>query len=344
MEGSSVRAVGGGGLVRSRYLALLCVAAVAVCGCTQAASWASSQAGSSASPTEPATSATEPTTSPTEPALVPERVLALGGPAGGPYSLWLWDAENGWDEMGEAGTATALGRDGQVLLLAGRDGVEVKALDDVVGPVGDGAQEWHLPPLGLQVGSVSRSPLGRLAVVTVDDSGTTYLVEDDSGQPQPLTPAPEQPFSPVVGWLEGEQLLVLTVDSQLVPHLAVVDPASATEKMLTSVTGARVFCVSPDYGTVAVATEDAVYVAAAPVWLADKPLGRGFDIPAGHVVWGLALDTGGSRLAMLVGRVEADGGVSDVHDVIYRKTASGWTKVADAEVPFERGPGQVWLD
>jgi hypothetical protein len=114
--------------------------------------------------------------------------------------------------------------------------------------------------------------------------------------------------------------------------------------MLTNVTGARMFCVSPDYGTVAVATEDAVYVAAAPVWLADRPLGRGFGIPAGHVVWGLALDTGGSRLAMLIGRVEADGGVSDVHDVIYRKTASGWIKVADAEIPFEQGPGQVWLD
>ena len=275
---------------------------------------------------------------------LPGRLLALGGPAGGPYSLWLWDTGSGWSEMAEAGTASAVGRDGQGLLLAGRDGVEVRTLGNPAAPGGDGAQEWHLQPLGAQVGSVSRSPLGRLAVVTVGDSGTTYLVEGSSGRPQPLTPAPEQPFSPIVGWLEGEQLLVLTVDAQLVPHLAAVDPASGNEKMLMSVTGARTFCVSPDYGTVAVATEDAVYIAAAPVWLADEPLQRALDIPAGHVVWGLALATGGSQLAMLVGHVEGDGRVSEVRDVIYRKTTSGWTEAAESKVPFEQGAAQVWLD
>jgi hypothetical protein len=337
METLSLKAAGRRTHAQGPYLALLCAAAVAACGCTQANSSASIGASSSALPEEPAASSTEP-------APGPDRLLALGGRTGGPYSLWLWDTGSGWDEMADAGTATAIGRDGQDLFLAGQDGVEVTALSEFLAAAGNGTQEWHLQALGAQVGSVSRSPQGRVAVVTVGDSGATYLLEDGSGQPQPLTPAPRQAFSPVVGWIEGEQLLVLTVDAQLVPHLGVVDPASATETMLTSVTGVRVFCVSPDYGTVAVATEDAVYVAAVPVWLADEPLERAFDIPAGHVAWGLALDTSGRRLAMLVGRVEADGSISEVRDVLYSRTASSWTKAAEFGLPFEAAAGQLWLD
>ena len=47
---------------------------------------------------------------------------------------------------------------------------------------------------------------------------------------------------------------------------------------------------------------------------------------------------------MLIGHVEADGAVSEVRDVIYHRTASGWAQVTELEIPFEQSRGQVWLD
>ena len=272
------------------------------------------------------------------------QLLVLGGPAAGPYDLWRYDGQEGWTKVQGGGGATAIGRDASALLLGGPSLIDVRALSTYTQPQPSEEQERHPGGPGNPVASIARSASGRIALVTVDGSDPTYIVESASGTLGRLSPQPRQPFSPLVAWLTSNRILALSVDDRQVSRLAVIDPSTERMSVLESSTGARGFAVSPDGSTIALATEDAIYVAKTADWLSGSPPAVAIDVPDGHVAWNLALSPDAGRVAMLQGNVGADGTVTAVREIAYELTAGTWQRVLEVELPFAAAAGQVWLE
>jgi hypothetical protein len=324
---------------------LLLVAAIGIVGCSQVGRPSDSTASSLLSPRASVESPESSVTDSSTPAgVLRGELLVLGGPAGGPYDLWRFDGQQGWTNAQASSGATAIGRDASSLLLGGPSAIEVRALGTYAQPQPAEERKSPFGAPGTSVASIARSANGRIALVAVSGSEATFVVDSASGALGRLSAQPRQPFSPLVAWLKDDRVLALSVDDRQISRLAVIDPSSARMSLLESPTGARAFAVAPDGATIAVATEDAVYVGQTAAWISGATPAEAIDVPNGDVAWHLALSPDARRLAMLLGEVGDDGTVSSVREVAYELTAGGWQQVLEVELPFAFAAGQVWLD
>jgi hypothetical protein len=186
-------------------------------------------------------------------------------------------------------------------------------------------------------------PGGRTALVTSDEGAFGYAVAGPDGIVTALTPAPEQPFSPLVAWLDTTRLLALSTDAEQVSGLAVVDTAAHRMDVARGLSGVRVFAASSNGKIVAAATENAIYAGPLASFTSATAPTSIVALAEGQVVWALALDTSGARLFMLSGTIAADGSIGDVRELGYAGQGSNWQKVLDSAVPFGRAIGQVHL-
>jgi hypothetical protein len=163
------------------------------------------------------------------------------------------------------------------------------------------------------------------------------------GGVEPLQPAPTQSFTPLVAWLDDSRLLVLTTDKEQVSRLAVVDVAARTIEPSTVLAGVRVFAVSQDKRYLSVATETRVYAGPVEAFLGTGQPATVATVDPSAVVWGLALDDAGTRLAILSGTVAADGLVTSVRETGYARGPAAWAKAFDSPAPFGKAMDQVWM-
>ena len=309
---------------------------IAVAGCSLTAR-------SGDAPPSPEPSASAATSAAVGPAGPAPDLLVLADGVQGSVGLWVYDEGTGWTAIAPLAGATALGRDGDDLTLALGGSLEVRKVSSS-GEAGTPLQvSWPAQGSAGSLVAASRSPTGRVAVVRVDANGPTFSVVAADGSVSLLSPAPASAFSPLVAWIDADRLVALSTDAEQISRLAVIDTAGHSLSTLRALGGVRVFAVSPDRGSLAAATESAVYVAPVSDWIGGVAPAKGLTLGSSEVVWDLALDAGGSHLAMLSGTESADGDVTDVHEIGYICTGSSWQKIFDAPVPFMHASGQVWL-
>ena len=196
---------------------------------------------------------------------------------------------------------------------------------------------------GAPVVAVDVSPAGKTAVIASDGSTNHYGVAAADGTVTPVSPAPIEPFTPLVAWLDDNRLMVLSTDKMEVSRLSVVDLAGNQLDASAALAGVHEFAVSGDRASYAAATEKAVYIGATSSVIAGTVPASVVALADGQVVWALALDGTGSEVFMLSGTAAADGTVGNIRELAYARRGSGWIKVIDSAVPFLSASTQVWL-
>jgi hypothetical protein len=196
---------------------------------------------------------------------------------------------------------------------------------------------------GAPVVAVDVSPAGKTAVIASDGSTNHYGVAAADGTVTPVSPAPVEPFTPLLAWLDDNRLMVLSTDKMQVSRLSVVDLAENRLDASSALSGVHEFAVSGDRGSFAASTEKAVYVGATSSVIAGKAPASILTLADGQVVWALALDGSGSEVFMLTGTEAADGTVGNIRELAYARGAPAWTKVIDSAAPFSSATTQVWL-
>ena len=187
------------------------------------------------------------------------------------------------------------------------------------------------------------SDAGRIVLAVAGSEEVTFAMAGSDGTANLLSPQPSSPFGPSVAWLDDTHLAILSTDTKMASRLATIDTAGHSARLLTGLSGVRLFALSPDRKILAAATSSGVYVAPVADWLADKAASKALSVKSDQVVWDLALDGTGTRLAMLAGSVGPDGTVADVHEIGYKLNGRAWTQIFNSSVPFARAAGQVWL-
>jgi hypothetical protein len=270
-------------------------------------------------------------------------LVALIGDAGQGAQLWELSAASAWKSSGSVPGITAIGRYGNGVVLAG--GARLQLLPEgVLASATDRPLTWPSAGTPGPIAAVDASPNGTLAVVGATDTELQYGLVASDGTVTRLDSAPPESFTPLVGWIDADRVLVLAFGSDMESRLAVLDVRTAALTQLNAQLGIRVFAVSPGLDSVATATEEGIYVGSRSDWLAGKEPVRVATLGPAEVAWGLALDRSGAHLAYFVGNVAPDGQVSGTREVIWSRTGSGWSKTHDAAVPFGQPVGQVWVD
>jgi hypothetical protein len=268
-------------------------------------------------------------------------LLVLGTDATGGRGLWRLASPGMWSLLLSEPTATAVARLGDAVALAG---------PGYVREIAAGAYPrttflpLSLPAAGSDdnITALDRSPSGTLAIVTMGQRGSAYLLAGADGVVQRLNPAPVQPFAPDVAWLDDARLLVLSTDPAQASRLVEVNLEAASFSRSSTVAGVRDFAVSGDCATIAVATAGEILVGAVDDFLGS---GQPFSVAAvsdGSVAWALALDWSGGRLALLEAAVTADGTATDSHVLIFVRAGASWTLQFDAPMPLTVISGEIW--
>ncbi|MGD0861763.1 MAG: hypothetical protein ABSA21_03260 [Candidatus Limnocylindrales bacterium] len=271
------------------------------------------------------------------------RLLVLADGVENGVGLWTY-VSGAWTAQWPLPGATALARDGQSLTLAVDGSLDSRSVAVPQASVASLGVSWRpTPPSGPIVG-LDRSDSGATAVVVSESSSLTFAVVAADGTASLLSPPPDSPFGPSVAWLDSDRLVAISADARQIPRLAVIDTAGHKIALVSGLGGVRVFTLSPDRGTLAAATESAVYVARVGDWLADEQPEAAVTLRSSQVVWDLALSADGSRLAMLSGAEDAAGTVGDIHEIVYVYGDSAWDRAVDSPVPFSLTLGQVWLN
>jgi hypothetical protein len=271
------------------------------------------------------------------------RLLVLADGVEGGVGLWTCTGGD-WAATEPISGATALARDGQALTFAIGGSLASRAVSSP-GVAGTAlSPKWVKEPLIGSIVGLDRSDSGATAIVVSASDSLTFAVVAKDGTASELSPAPSSPFGPSVAWLDSDRLALISVDAEQIPRLAVVDSVKQTIELLSGLGGVRVFALSPDRQTLAAATESAVYVASAGDWLANKVPAPIANLKPSQVVWDPALSADGSLLAILSGTEDADGIVTEIHEIGYVRDGSSWAVAFDSAAPFGRALGQVWLD
>jgi hypothetical protein len=271
------------------------------------------------------------------------RLIVLGDGVGGGLGLWSFEAPNRWKVVAALPAATGIARFGDSLAISGRASVELRSARTPAAAGTAIPMKWQGPGPTAKIATLDRSPNGTIAIATTDGESQGYWLVAPDGALQPLQPAPTQPFTPLVAWLDDTRLLVLTTDKEQVSRLAVVDVAAGTIEPSPVLAGVRVFGVSQDRRYLSVATQTHVYVGPVEAFLGIGQPAAVAAVDPSAVVWGLALDDAGARLAMLSGTVSADGLVTSVREIGYAKGPAAWAKEFDSPAPFGKAIGQVWM-
>ena len=271
------------------------------------------------------------------------RLIVLADGIAGGLGLWALDPGSQWTALASTPDAAALGRTADGVAIAAGHQIDARSRSGLSASGSVTTLKWPGAAPAAPIASLDSSPAGRLAIVTADEQSLDYAVAASDGTVTTLTPAPTQSFTPLVAWLDETHLLVLTTDNQQVSRLAVVDTGAQTMKPATAMGDLRVFALSSDRQTIAVATEAAIYAGPVAAFLGGTPPPPIAALDAAEVVWGLALDSDGSKVFALAGRMAPDGKVGALHEIGYASEDSGWTKVLDSSAPFGRALSQVYM-
>jgi hypothetical protein len=185
--------------------------------------------------------------------------------------------------------------------------------------------------------------LGSTALVAADAQGQTYAVASSDGTVSRLEGAPNWSFTPLVGWIDSDRVLVLTQGVDNTSRLLIVNSSERSTETVGSVTDVRWFALSQDRLTVAVSKEASIYLGHVSALRAGEEPTEIGKLDPHQVAWDLSLDQTGTHLAMLSGTEAADGAVENIHEVGYTLLASGWARTYDAPVPFTKALGQIWF-
>ena len=270
-------------------------------------------------------------------------VIVMADGVQGGIGLWRFQAPDKWTSVGATPGATAVARTTDGLVLVAGKNVELRSSADLTRTAATISLEWPAAASSEPVVAVDRAPGGKLALVTSDGSSADYAVATTSGTVTVLQPSPTQSFTPLIAWLDDTRLLVLSTDKQQVSRLAIIDTAAATMTPINTIGGIVSFAVSADRMTLVAATEGDILVAPVSEWIAGEQPQKIASVDASSVIWGLALDKNGTRLAMLSGTVSADGRVGNIHEIGYAKAGSAWSQSFDAPVPITTAGGQAWV-
>jgi hypothetical protein len=270
-------------------------------------------------------------------------VIVMADGVQGGVGLWRFQAPDKWTAVGATPGATAVARTADGVILVVGKSVELRSSSDLTRVAATISLEWPAAASSDPVVAVDRAPGGKLALVTSDGSSADYAVATTSGTVTVLQPAPTQSFTPLIAWLDDTRLLVLSTDKQQVSRLAVIDTAAATMTPINTIGGIDSFAVSADRMTLVAATEGDIFVAPVSEWIAGAQPKRIASVGASTIIWGLALDKNGARLAMLSGTESADGRVGNIHEVGYAKAGSAWSQSFDTPAPITAAKGQAWV-
>lgn len=343
--------VGKHALLRATFRRMAPIVAAVCVATTGCASTAQSDMNASASPLP---SASE---SASRPSAVPSLTNELSArPTGGAgpqltvlanvatgVGLWTYNSDGTWTAGPSVPGATAISRDGQLLILAGQGSLQVREVSKPQTAAGSLAMKWESAAARGRVACVDRSASGKTVVAVSAVDALTFAVVGPDGFARVLSPSPSSPFGPSVAWLDEDRLVALSADPQMISRLAVVDTANHSVTVLQGLPGIRTFGMAPDRRSLAAATESDVYVASIASWLAERQPKPAVTLEPGHIVWDLAISGDGSRLAMLSGTEAADGTVGAIHELVYEATAGSWKRIASSPAPFTGADGQVWL-
>lgn len=273
----------------------------------------------------------------------PSRLIVLGdGPAGG-RGLWSFEAPNTWSETASLPGATGIARFGNSVAISSGGSVELRSAATPATPGPAMSLRWQGPAPVAQIVSLARAPGGRVAIATTSDESQSYWLVAADGGVEPLNPAPTQSFTPLVAWLDDSRLLVLTTDEAQVSRLAVIDVSARTIKPAIALAGVRVFALSQDRRAMAAATGTGVYAGPVEAFLATGETGLVAAVDPSAVVWGLAMDDAGTKVAMFSGKVTPGGLVSSARAIGYVRQAESWVMEFDSAAPLGKTLDQVWL-
>jgi hypothetical protein len=272
------------------------------------------------------------------------QLLALGRAADGEVGLWKLGASRAWQRIETIPDARAIARNGALVTVAHPTALETRpigALDKTGTRV---ALTWTVTTPSAPIVAIDRSIMGSTAVAASDEEGLSYGIASPDGVVIALQGAPAESFTPLVAWLDQDQILVLSTGKDQASRLLAVNVSKRTSVTVQRLTGVRWFALSWDYKTVAAATGSGIYLGAASTWLGGGTPTQIIALGESQVVWQLALNQHGTQLAMLSGTLAADGAVSGIRELGYTKTGTSWSKTYDQPVPFTTCLGQVWID
>jgi hypothetical protein len=270
-------------------------------------------------------------------------LIVLADGVQGGVGLWRFRAPDKWTAIGPTPGAMWVARTAAGVALVAGQNVELRSSSDLARVAATIGLKWPAVAPSAPVVAVDRAPGGKLALVTSDGSSVAYAVASADGRVTVLQPAPTQSFTPLIAWLDDTRLLVLSTDKQQVSTLAVIDTAAGTMTPIRTIGGIDFFALSSDRMTLVASTERDIFVAPVSEWIAGAQPQKIASVDAFRVIWGLALDSNGTHLALLSGAVSADGHVSQVHEVGYTRGASAWSQSFDNAAPFTTSRGQVWV-
>src|ERR1035437_2393246 len=277
------------------------------------------------------------------PAVPSASVIVMADGVQGGIGLWRFQAPDKWTACAPSGGPTAVARTSDGVVVVVGQTVELRSSADLTRATATIRLKWPAVAPSAPVVAVDRAAGGKLALVTSDGSSANYAVATASGAVTVLQPAPTQSFTPLIAWLDDTRLLVLSTDNQQVSRLAVVDTAAATMTSIDSIGGIDFFALSSDRVTLVASTPRDIFVAPVSEWIAGAQPQKIASVGASNVIWGVALDSNGTHLALVSGAVSADGHVSQVHEVGYTRGASGWSLSFDNAALFTTSRGQVWV-
>jgi hypothetical protein len=275
-----------------------------------------------------------------EPSVEVTAGLVLLGGEGRPL-LWTYASKTGWESTTADSGAEAIAAIDEGVLVAGKKTAEVRPAADVARTSESLTLQWPSTLERAAISSASVSPSGKLAFAVSAEGSVTYATASPSGVVSVEYTPPSQPFTPLVAWIDDDRRLVLTMTAGQQSRLAVTTGESALTE-LTAVDGCRWFAVSGDGGTVAVATDGIIFVGPTASWLSNAAPRQLASVAGGQIVWDLALDRTGRRLALLSGAVGGDGTVAAVHETVYELSDGSWHMRVDVAVPFADALGQAW--
>ena len=272
------------------------------------------------------------------------QLLALGSAADGEVGLWKLGASRAWQKVEAIPDARAIARNGAFVSIAHPTSLETRpigALDKTGAGV---ALTWTVTTPSAPIVAIDRSIMGSTAIAASDEGGLTYGIASPDGAVIQLQGAPADSFTPLVAWLDQDQILVLSTGKDQASRLVAVNVSKRTSVTVQRLTGVRWFALSWDYKTVAAATGSGVYLGGASTWLGGGSPTQIIALGESQIVWQLALNQHGTQLAMLSGTLAVDGTVTGIRELGYTKTGASWSKTYDQPVPFTTCLGQVWID
>jgi hypothetical protein len=276
------------------------------------------------------------------PSAPPSSVIVMANGGDGGLGLWRFQAPDKWTPVGATPGATAVAWTPDGVVLAVGQKVELRSTADLSLPAATITLKWPATAPSWPVVALDRAPGGKLALAMSDGNTSAYAVASIDGAVTILRPAPTQSFTPLIAWLDDTRIVVLSTDKDQVSRLAVVDTAAQTMTQIKTIGGIDSFAVSGDRMTLVAATEGDIFVAPVSDWVAGVRPERLASVDANGVIWGLAVDENGTRVAMLAGAASADGTVTKLHDVGYEKRSSAWSQSFNATAPITTAKGQAW--